>query len=384
MRPRQSDQGGDKHRMDLSSLTGDGSKALGPRAILVNLLPAALLTLLTVLLVGSGAPGDPQLSNLETTVEGLQSGPALALLGIVVLVATVILQPFQIGVVQLLEGYWAAAPDGRVRSAATRRVIGIATEFQRRRFRLLEAMRTANLTELERARLELELEGYPEPSKMMPTRLGNVLKAGEQRAGGRYGLDADLVFPYLYPFLRQPFQTAWDDLTNQLDSAAHLFVTFLLATTISAGLLLPSGGDGWWLTIPPIFSFLAWLSYRSTIAAARQQSRLLAAAFDLHRFDLLTAMRLQLPRDPQEELQLNRQIMEMVLADLPGQPNRRRALRKHHHVAPWSGYLHPDAATGAGGPASTQPSEMGPVLWEWNALLGGDGEQVRPERTRTP
>jgi hypothetical protein len=387
MSPRQSGQGGDEHRMDLSSLTGDGNKALGPRAILVDVLPAALLTLLTLLLVGSGAPGNPELSKLEATINGLQSGPALALLGIVVLVATVILQPFQIGVVQLLEGYWAAAPDGRMRSAVAKKAIGIATELQRRRFRLLEAMRTVSLTELERAQLELELEGYPEPSKLMPTRLGNVLKAGEQRAGGRYGLDADLVFPHLYPFLRQPFQAAWDDLTNQLDSAAHLFVTFVLAAMISAGLLLPGGRDGWWLMIPPVFVFLAWLCYRSTIAAARYQSRLLAAAFDLHRFDLLTAMRLQLPKDPEEELLLNRQVMEMVQADLPGQATRRQALRRHGHLAPWAGYRHPETA-GAGAQAGTEPGEAGPLLWEWNALLGGDGgngeKKVIPEQTRTP
>ena len=215
----------------------------------------------------------------------------------------------------------------------------------------------------------------------MPTRLGNVLKAGEQRAGGRYGLDADVAFPHLYPFLRPPLQAAWDDYTNQLDSAAHLFVTFSIATALSTGLLLPHG-DGWWLVVPPVFAALAWLSYRSTIAAARYQARLLAAAFDLHRFDLLTAMHLRLPKDGHDEFDLNQQLNELLLADLPTRASstRRARFEKGIEIEPWEGYVHSEPT-----PATTpiEASEPSPVLWEWR-IRRGNGERVSREEKPSP
>jgi hypothetical protein len=377
MSPRRSGKDGDERRMDLGGLTSEGSKALGPRAILVNIVPAALLTLVTVALIGSGAPDDPQLSELLKTLEGLKDGSTLVLLGVVVLVVSMIMQPLQIAVVQVLEGYWAAPPVARIRSAVARKAIGVGVEVQRRRLGSLRATLTAELTEPERARLEEELASYPELTKLMPTRLGNVLKAGEQRAGGRYGLDADVTFPHLYPFLRQPLQTAWDDYTDQLDSAAHLFVTFSLATLLSAGLLLPHGWDGWWLLAPAAFAALAWLSYRSTIAAARYQTKLLAAAFDLHRFELVAAMRMRLPKDAHEEFDVNQQLMELIQADLPTrQPTRRTRFHRGEDMVPWEGYVHPEPA--AESPAA-QPSEPGLDQWDWEAILGGDGERVSRE-----
>jgi hypothetical protein len=365
--------------MELGGLGGESTKALGPRAILVNALPAGLLTLLTVLLIGSGAPGDPSLKELRATLEGLQSGPSLVLLVIVVLVVTLILQPLQIGVVQLLEGYWATTPDRRARSAVSRKAVAIGVELQRRRLSWLEASQDSDdeLPPLELARLQDEVASYPEPPLLMPTRLGNVLKAGEQRAGGRYGLDADVAFPHVYPLLRPSHQTAWDDLTNQLDSAAHLVLTFVLATLVSAVLLLPHGWDGWWLVLPVVFAGLAWLSYRSAIAAAHYQTKLLAAAFDLHRFELLRAMRMRLPNDPHEEFELNQQLTAILTAEAA---DRASYIEAGLELEPLDGYVHPESEAAAAPAASpAQEEATKPVLWEWSALLGGegDGEKVR-------
>jgi hypothetical protein len=365
--------------MELGGLGSESSKALGPRAILVNVLPAGLLTLLTVLLIGSGAPKDPSLDQLQTTLEGLQDGASLALLVIVVLVVTLILQPLQIGVVQLLEGYWAATPDRRARSALARRAVALGVELQRRRLAWLRACQDTvdELHPLELARLQEEVESYPDLPLLMPTRLGNVLKAGEQRAGGRYGLDADVSFPHLYPLLRQPHKAAWDDLSNQLDSAAHLVLTFVLATLVSAILLLPHGWDGWWLALPVLFAGLAWLSYRSTIAAARYQTRLLAAAFDLHRFDLLSAMRMRLPNDPHEEFEVNQQLIALLTAD----PTVRSAMAEAgQELEPLEGYVHPAEPAPAPGQPPKDDEAAKPVFWEWNALLGGDGDGEKVKR----
>jgi hypothetical protein len=374
---RKSEQTGSGNRqMDLGSLTGDGKKALGPRAILVNVLPSSLLTLLVIALVGSGAPADPSLSKLIDTFGSLQDGATLALLGVVVLVTTVILQPLQIAVVQLLEGYWTVSPLRRAGSSIARKAIDIGVEIQRRRFRFLEALQdrsAGRTTEEERAWLEAEIQSYPDDlSKLMPTRLGNVLKAAEDRAGARYGLDADLVFPRLYPLLPQPLLAAWEDLSDQLDSAAHLSITFALATLVSAAFLLPHGWDGYWLAAPAAFLVLAWLSYRSAIAAARRHGTLLMAAFDLRHLDLLGAMHLPLPNDPHEEYSRNQRLTEFLA---------RATAANGVEMAAEPTYAHP-------GTEPTEVAEPGPVLWEWDAIFGEreNGEKVtgsdRPAQPR--
>ena len=63
-----------------------------------------------VTLIGSGAPGDAQLDHVLRTFDALK-GSRLAALALAVLGLAVILQPFQVAIVQLLEGYWTISPQ---------------------------------------------------------------------------------------------------------------------------------------------------------------------------------------------------------------------------------------------------------------------------------
>jgi hypothetical protein len=180
------------------------------------------------------------------------------------------------------------------------------------------------------------------------------------------------VFPRLYPLLPQPLLAAWEDLSDQLDSAAHLSITFALATLVSAAFLLPHGWDGYWLAAPAAFLVLAWLSYRSAIAAARRHGTLLMAAFDLRHLDLLGAMHLPLPNDPHEEYSRNQRLTEFLA---------RATAANGVEMAAEPTYAHP-------GTEPTEVAEPGPVLWEWDAIFGEreNGEKVtgsdRPAQPR--
>jgi hypothetical protein len=372
--------------MELGSLAGEGSKALGPRATLVNLLPAALLTLLVVALLGAGAPGDPQLGDAITAFERLD-GARLAVLALAVLGVAVVLQPFQIAVVQLLEGYWTASPLHNWSAWLARTAFEFGVEIQRRRrVALSVAQRTEHfhISQVQQTWLDQEVSSYPDVRYLLPTRLGNVLRAAELRAGGRYGLDSLLAFPRLYPQLSDRLAAAWEDQTDQLDTAAHLCVTFLLATLISGALLLPNGWDGYWLLIPLGTGILAWVSYRATIAAAKHQGDLMMAAFDLHRFDMLAQLRRPLPTDAHTEFEANQRLSEF-LGEATGE-ERRRQYRRNQPMEPVEGYEHPPAAEQA--PAAATQEGMEPLIWKWDtvdAAMAGDGEdrRIRDEDSRS-
>jgi hypothetical protein len=277
-------------------------------------MPAALLTLFVFFLRISGAPGKPELSNVTEYLKEPDIG--LILLVVLVLITTIILQPFQIAVVQLLEGYWESTPASKRSSALRRSFIDMGKELQRRRFQtlLFEAHSPhPSVGTAQQFAARQELRYFPvEEEHLMPTRLGNILRATEDRAGGRYGLSTNKLFPRLYPFLKEPLAREYDDSVDRLDLAAHLCVALLSATVISIALLLPNAWNSWWMLVPVATAILTWLCYRATLTAAKNHGELLETAFDLHRFDLITALHYPLPADPDEEYDFNTKLSELL------------------------------------------------------------------------
>jgi len=82
-----------------------------------------------------------------------------------------------------------------------------------------------------------------------------------------------------------------------------------------------------------IFAVLVAMCYRGAIAAAGRYGVLLAAAFDLHRFDMLAAMHLPTHVDGDTEYMANLRLTKLLTADRPWPPEERRA---------WT-YAHPPA-----------------------------------------
>ena len=154
-----------------------------------------------------------------------------------------------------------------------------------------------------------KLRAYPPEAAILPTMLGNVLRSAEGRAGSRYGLDAIVVWPRFYPLLSDKVTAVLDDLRDQLDLAARFCVVFGIATVISVVFL---AAHGWWLTAAAVTLAGALLSYRAALAAAVAYGQALEAAFDLHRFDLLTALHLPLPADLTGEVTANQELSRFL------------------------------------------------------------------------
>lgn len=244
-------------------------------------------------------------------------------------VVAVILRPFQIRLVRTLEGYW---PTRRVTSF----LYDMGVERHRSRRAFLErrrndaAQRGASRAKEERGAWSADqLRRYPEEHRLLPTLLGNALRAAEDRAGGRYGMDFSWALPRLYGFASAPLKEEYDNAVDQYDSSARLAVSLTVASAAAAAILASRGS--WWTLLSLAGFALAWLAYRGAVEAASHYGEFLVALFDLHRFDLLQQMRVELPETPSRERALNEDLNAFFAT---ARPDARFPTESYHHSRP--------------------------------------------------
>jgi hypothetical protein len=298
----------------LDSLIGLG-KDLGLRFNLVGLFPSAALAVFVVALVWGGAPEEaPSFDRFLEQAESMEAWEG-ALLFFGLLAVSLLAEPLQLSLVRLLEGYWSGSRVGRP-------IAALGVWWHGRCRRKLERLQMSFGTEvispatdarMREAAAQLQQLYPPEPF-VMPTKLGNVLRSAEIRAGRRYGLDAIAAWPRLYPLLSEKVAAIVDDQRNQLDIAARFCVVLLTAALVYFALLAT---HAWWLVLPAALLVLAYLSYRAAVAAAVGYGKAIEVAFDLHRFDMLAALHLPLPADSESERASNEVLSQFLRDGLP-------------------------------------------------------------------
>jgi hypothetical protein len=327
---------------DSGSLQEPMSETIGVRFNIVSLFPSLFLILLIACLLGTGVPSQtPSINRLLDNIKGLGTVEIVALLLLGFLLA-LLTHPFQFALVQLLEGYWGSSRLALLLSEFA------AKRYRRRHAKLRAAAENSNSTSSvgRRQRITMALlRTYPpKPERILPTKLGNALRAAEDRAGDRYGFSTVTIMPYIYPYLSDRLLEAFNDIRNQLDTAARLCVVLLVAAFIYMGLLVPLGFTAWF-ALPLILLILSWISYRAAIRAALSYGRVLHMAFDLHRFDLLTALHYPLPRNIEEQHDLARRISLFFAVDVPvGVNHYHESEESHREDAQWGRtmlYQHP-------------------------------------------
>ena len=141
------------------------------------------------------------------------------------------LNAWRTNLIRLFSGYWPDAPGlRRGRDALAARHVQA------------QAKRVAADPEL--------FLSYPRRSdQVLPTRLGNIIRAAEQHAD-RYGIDGVTAWPRLYVVLPASFVEAFATTAAAMEGAAVISVlgaTFAVVGGVLAAALLPSvgrGGDG--------------------------------------------------------------------------------------------------------------------------------------------
>lgn len=353
----------------LGGLVQAGTKALGgERFSLVNVLPATLLVGYVAFLAASGlyAGRDYSVNDLPDTLGKNPGWAILTVLGI--FIASVLLRPFQIALVWVLEGYWdriailrLAAPvaiEHHHRTRHTAEVIELyeppeeptaetlaaavakRQQLRRRSLKIARAGRIRDRYPADRPVLDDEddLEGIE--SRIMPTRLGNILRKAEDDAGDRYGLALPHIAPRLYPHLSEKIAKEIVRNLDLIEGGAALSTACTMATLASLPLL---GRWDPWSAAPFVAAALAAVAYLGTLRTAREHGRLLATAVDLHRFDMIAALRYKLPTTVDEEWKLN-----VDLSDFFAHGDAKASDLMADHP-----YEHPSSA-GAAGPAAAE------------------------------
>ncbi|MEV4021066.1 hypothetical protein AB0J35_62405 [Nonomuraea angiospora] len=265
------------------------------RLLLVSYLPTYAGAVFVLVVVWAGTPVD--FGRAWRTAAALSVGEVLVL-GLAIMLGAVVLHPFQLRLVRLLEGAW---PRWVLVGDLSRRM----QRFRRERLAgRAEVSEDPDMPVSDRQLQEAGAAGsrlrrrFPPGDQVRPTALGNVLAAMEHRAGTPYGWDAVVAWPRLYPVLGDRVRTIVDGHRDSLDVMARLAVTFALVAVVSAVLLVRSG---WWLLLPLGAAVVARVAYRAAVQSALAYGEAVESAFDLHRFDLFTALHLPLPADREQE-----------------------------------------------------------------------------------
>ena len=275
---------------------GEVAKSVTSRFNLVGLLPSALFAGgIGFLILSNSFHGAPDIHLLVVRLRAVNIFFA-SLVFLAVLAVALVVHPFQLLLVRTLEGYWDETP-------VLRHLRFIGVELNRRR--------RARLREVggDTARLARR---YPERiDDFLPTRLGNVLRAAERRAGQKHGFTGPAeMLPRIYPYISAALDEGISDARDTLDIACRMCVVFWLLAVVSAIVFAIDGAipasSGAWLCFPAVQACLGVISYRGAIRAAEAYGQFLFLVFDLHRQDLIRGLGYEPPDTPEEEVRLIR------------------------------------------------------------------------------
>jgi hypothetical protein len=302
---------------------GEVVKSVTPRFNLVGLIPSVLLAINIGALIASGSfAGEPNMHLLLLRAREVNVFDATVLFLVVLSIALVV-HPFQLLLVRILEGYWDETP-------VLRKIKFVGMEINRRRWAKFrrESADTDRLSRL-----------YPPfTPDFLPTRLGNVLRAAERRAGLQHGFTKPgEMFPRVYPYISAGLASGISSARDTLDIACRMCVV-LWALAFLDGIVLCTDGalpasDGAWLVVPVVAALLGSLSYRGAVRAAGAYGRFLFYVFDLHRQDLIRALGYEPPERAADEVKLIRAITAWLVNDRPA-PEEHRKIPGQDAAAP--------------------------------------------------
>lgn len=143
-----------------------------------------------------------------------------------------------------------------------------------------------------------------------PTRLGDVLKTSEARAGQRYGLDTAATWTPLWLVLPEETRKELVQARERLENALHVWIWAALFAVWTPW-------AHWALGVAGVVPLLVY--YASLLPSARLCGDLVAAAYDLHRMQLYDHLHLSRPTSPADERRLGKVVTDLLYGGLDDQ-----------------------------------------------------------------
>jgi hypothetical protein len=241
----------------------------------------------------------------------------LVILGGVALVAGLVLSGLNYPLTRAFEGYPLM---GLQRIPVVRRIPGAAIRVQRwsymRLRRVYEDRSPANRGRRRLAAATLDWSFPADPADLLPTRVGNAMRAYEQHSNQRWGLDGITIWPRIELLMsaeeRELLTDAQTDLFVLLNAAA-------VATAVGICLIVDKatngGGSSWALYLVPFA--LSYLLYRASIRPARRRGSVVRASIDLHRLEIYEKVGLRAPTSLADERHLAVRLNQFLLYGNP-------------------------------------------------------------------
>ncbi|WP_155918594.1 hypothetical protein [Marmoricola sp. URHB0036] len=326
------------------------SASVGKYFAVTNAIPSALLVVYVWLLLSVGAWRGPiDVGRLAPALHGF-GWQDLAWFIAASLVVALLIHPLQFVFTQVLEGYWGVSRLGRALALAqvkrhhrnavslrkardcsyqdwvvrgerlanatdTAPVAPRGEDWARREKRARRALarpggRVMLPAYLAQQAYERQLRSYPAKLyRVMPTRLGNVLRRSEDEAGTQYGLETVVIAPHL-SLIADPSHYAYvEDRQKAMDLAITMCLVGALATAITAVLF---SDDGLWCLFALVPFALAYASYLGVVASAASYNVAIETVTDLSRFALYDALHVTPPTTGGEEFDTARELMALL------------------------------------------------------------------------
>jgi hypothetical protein len=319
--------------MNPFDLVSSGIQGLGLYFILVNLLPSIILVFFIYLAVTLGPfviydtnsfenklfvnNNNNNLNFTYVNEKIIEFGKEENLIPIIfgIIILSIIMVPLQLVIIRLFEGYWP-----KIFYPFT--IIG--KWMQKNKFDNIQNEEDKELEKIDEQDNEKKKEiiskyhlkrilSYPDPEdkRILPTGLGNILRAAEDLVPIKYGLDAIITWTRLYIFLPDNIKTLLNDQRTKLDLSTRLSFIFLISTIISSLFFVKIS----LLSLIPIATFILFIiCYKGSKQVAFGYGQLIHTAFDLYRFDLLKQLKVSLPKNIEEEKKKGQEISSFLAA----------------------------------------------------------------------
>lgn len=251
--------------------------------------------------------------SIKTNLGNLSEPFQIAVLVVCLLViaaSAFIAQRFDLSILRFLEGYWSQGwkPLQSLQKRKTKQHEQQLRDIKDKLQTLMRADPSADVFN-QRAQLDYQRRWLPsQPDALMPTELGNILRAAELRPEAKYGLNSVVCWPHLWMILPEHPRNDLQEARSSLNTAARVWLWGLLF----CGWTIVGYWTPWALLALPIGWFTMVFAYRWALSAARDYGDLLDAAFDLYRDELYKALRWPLPENSDAEWEMGERLTQYL------------------------------------------------------------------------
>lgn len=265
-------------------------------------LPAFFTTLAAAHVIDSA-----WLPHVYTSAE---SGAQVLVVGGAALLLALLLSALHNTIIRALEGYWvrrlgtATGRGARLKRRINRALMGrVETRYDR-----LVELREDPDPSPERTAAAQKLDNeypYPRRTELLPSRLGNTIRAFEVHPRRCYGLAGVTIWPRIELLLSDGERTAVENSQTNFSFFVNAAVLLgLLGLIVIADAIAHDPLPWAWYVvwIPYAIPFVAAFgALRATIRAAQEWGDSIKAAIDVHRLELYRRLGVRQPRDPEDE-----------------------------------------------------------------------------------